>query len=349
MSESAPSARPCSPEQVREAAVWMTLLRGPDRTQNLEQGFARWQAASGANRAAFEVISNAWEQTDALPRGAFPHLSVWQRQGFRQGFLRAGAIVAVLSLLAVAGVLVYLRQAGISTTVGEQRTFVLDDGSRIYLNTDSRVIVDYDEARRHVSLVKGEAMFEVAHRQSSRPFVVTAENRRIEALGTSFVVRREADSVSVTLVEGRVKVSAEEGATGGMAFAGESEPSAEGAQGILLSPGQRVVLSEGRRPELDLPPLDKVVAWRSGHVVFDEVPLAQAVSEMNRYGRVPVQLDGSGLAAIPITGVFRGGDSESFATAVAQTYGLGLERGEGVLRLSGQLPARGKRAEAQAN
>ena len=102
--------------------------------------------------------------------------------------------------------LVYLRSDAVVTGVGEQRTLTLEDGTRIQLNTDTRAVVRYDERLRRVELEKGEAMFEVA-RRPDWPFVVTAGDRQIRALGTAFVVRREAEVLAVTLVEGKVTVT----------------------------------------------------------------------------------------------------------------------------------------------
>src|SRR5688572_17460280 len=140
----------CAREQVREAAVWMTLLRGPDRTEKLERGFNRWLKADPGHKAAFGTISTAWEATAALPRGPFPRLTRWQRAGFREGFLRAAGAVVALALIAVAAILLYQRNAGVATGIGEQRMLALDDGSRIFLNTHTRVVVRFDERQRLV-------------------------------------------------------------------------------------------------------------------------------------------------------------------------------------------------------
>ncbi|MEJ1962448.1 MAG: FecR domain-containing protein [Gammaproteobacteria bacterium] len=91
-------------------------------------------------------------------------------------------MAATLALIAL-GTFFYLRDAGIGTDVGEQRTLTLADGTRIYLNTDTRVVVRYDEHVRRVELKSGEALFEVAHRPD-QPFVVVAGDRTITALGT---------------------------------------------------------------------------------------------------------------------------------------------------------------------
>ncbi len=55
-------------------------------------------------------------------------------------------------------------------------------------------------------LDSGEALFDVA-KNPRRPFIVTAGDRQVVALGTSFVVRRQERQVTVTLIEGKVAVT----------------------------------------------------------------------------------------------------------------------------------------------
>ena len=311
----------CTRDHIREAAVWMTLLRGESRTTRLEEGFRRWVAEDPGHAAAFEKISVAWEETGALKPVPFSHPIRARRVGLRPRFVRAaGAAVAVIACLAVAA-LAYQHSAGISTAVGEQRMVSLEDGSRVYLNTDTRIRVRYEATRRAVELTAGEALFEVAPRSPSRPFVVVLGGRNITALGTSFVVRLDGAKSSVTLLEGKVAVS--EGSSSFLVAA--SKPAKPPETATILVPGQRLTFDAQQIPRVDQPSLERVTAWRSGFVDLDGVPLAAAVVEMNRYSKAKIVVEEPSAAAIPITGIFRAGDSESFVHAVAQSYGLRVD------------------------
>ncbi len=92
------------------------------------------------------------------------------------------------------------------TSIGEQRTVPLDDGSRIALNSNSQVQIEFTADKRTVRLLRGEAFFEVAHNKE-RPFVVIAGENEVTAVGTAFEVRYEPDHIDVTLVEGKVNVT----------------------------------------------------------------------------------------------------------------------------------------------
>ena len=170
----------------------------------------------------------------------------------------------------------------------------------------------YDAGHRLVELKAGEALFEVARTSASWPFIVAVGTERITALGTSFVVRTSDHGTSVVLVEGKVAVISAD------------NTAAHAQSRIVLAPGQRLTLTADKPVKLDRPSLEKVTAWRTGYVDLDDVTLLEAVDEMNRYSRTQISVDlpQSQSAAIAITGIFRAGDSRSFANAVAESYGL---------------------------
>ena len=152
-----------------------------------------------------------------------------------------------------------------STHVGEQRLVVLNDGSRVRLNTDTKLNVRFGLHERRVVLAKGEAFFEAAH-DATKPFIVEADGARVRAIGTKFDVRRAGQNVQVTLVEGRVRV--------GRAAAPNE---------VTLLPNQQLSITPQR---ISAPaPVDGLQAsdWTTGRLVFRGVPLASAIEEINRY------------------------------------------------------------------
>jgi transmembrane sensor len=304
---------PCTKEQAREAAVWMTLLHSPDRNERVDRGFRRWLAAHPGNARAFDAASRGWEAAGLVPKGSFPHhLAANAARSDR--WRRPVAAMAAIMVCMVVGLLWQGRYGGVSTEVGEQRILTLEDGTRIFLNTDTRVVIDYDAQRRAVELKSGEAYFDVAKRGPEWPFVVIAGGKQIHALGTAFVVRRDEDRLLVTLVEGKVTVNEIQ------------RPEATIAE---LHPGQRLTVTERLPARVDEPALEKVTSWRSGYVDLPIMPLAEAVAEMNRYSHERIRLASPEDGNIAVSGVFRSGDNSSFARAVAESYGFRvvLEKG----------------------
>ena len=90
------------------------------------------------------------------------------------------------------------------TDIGVQKTVSLSDGSKILLNTGSRMDVRLSPNERDIYLAKSEAYFKVAH-DNNRPFVVFAGNRTVRAVGSCcFAVRLAGNTWStVTVTERR--------------------------------------------------------------------------------------------------------------------------------------------------
>ena len=305
-------------ELMAEAAAWLAVLHGSDRTNATERGFQQWLKKSPNNARAFEEATVIWEEAGNLPR---PRRLRTSDEGSRS-FFRPMLAAAVTLAIAIVGALLFLRDPGIETGIGEQRVLALEDGTQIMLNTDTRLHVAYDKDVRRVELKEGEASFDVAKR-SDWPFVVIAGGQRVEALGTSFVVRRDEGKVAVTLVEGKVAVSpvtSDRAEHPGANTVNETPPSRSAR--VILSPGQRVVINTGAAPSVDQPELDKVLAWQRREVAFDDTSLIDAITEMNRYSRKPVVIAAPDVAGARVTGLFRAGDSLSFARAVGEAYRL---------------------------
>jgi transmembrane sensor len=320
-----------------EAAAWIARLHGPNRDAHVEEACRRWIADDPERAAAFELLTDTWEKSGQLPRRPIEKVRNWDLRGFHLSLPRALLATCAIAVVAVGITLFCLRTDGVSTVVGEQRTLTLQDGSRVYLNTNSRAVVRFDRQARRVELEKGEALFEVAQ-NSALPFIVTAGDRQVRALGTAFVVRRDPQQLAVTLVEGKVAVSGDsKQETASLLTASTHSPASAGskvatADVFTLDPGQRVTFASGQPPKVDRPRLEKITAWQHGQVSLDNTTLADAVSEMNRYNRMQLVVEDPEVAAIRISGIFRAGDTENFVQALVRTYHLQVQdRGSGVI------------------
>ncbi len=291
-----------------EAALWLVRTTGNRAAGRRDPGFELWIAEHPHHRAAFADVTAVFRDVGvAISRGAPPMPATSASRPWFANHKRSWALAMALCLLVFTGV---VRHFGITdpvyaTAVGEQRSIRLADATKVVLNTDTSLSIDYDAARRRVILDRGEALFEVAH-DPARPFYVEVGGEYVRAVGTVFTVRREAHGIEVTLLSGKVVVG-KNGAP---------------APRLALSPGDRLRLDEGIRPAIDRPVIDDVTAWRRGQLVFDATPIAAAVAEMNRYAARPVMLRGPTPPGARLSGVFETGESEAFARNIAVIYGL---------------------------
>jgi transmembrane sensor len=294
-----------------EAAAWLVRLQQANRDAATESAFKEWMR-DPAHARAFAHATAVWEiipgaarvgKTTAPPaRGGVSRLL--------PTLVMAGLAVTII----VGGLAAYLTRNPVYTTkVGEMETVTLSDGTRVALNTDSKLVVAYTRAERRLRLERGEAMFEVT-KNPQRPLVVQAGQEQVRALGTTFTVRRDREKLAVVLLEGRVEV--------GRRVAGRSQVS----RVAVLAPGQRLTVRSDAGAAVDYPKIETAIAWRRGELMFDGAPLLDAVAELNRYGGAQVQVGDPTLAALHVSGVFQTHDPAEFALAIAELHHLRVVR-----------------------
>lgn len=317
VSSETPAATRSVPDgALADAAAWIARLHGPERTPAVEMGWRDWFGAHPDHATAWEMVSDRWTKSHAIPVGlVHPPVRLRRRHSFRRWPVALAAGLGVVTLF-IAPAFMFLTRGEVTTAIGEQRTLNLDDGTRIELNTATRLVVKYGAATRLVELKSGEAYFSVAH--ESRPFVVMAGSRKVIAMGTSFTVRldQSADATTVTLIEGRVAVAP--------AGAPDILPKAPVGDITLLNAGERLQIRHHAPTAVDTPSMERVTGWMRGQLIFDHTPLSEAVQELNRYSTTRLRLDSPDTGRIRVSGTFRVSDSVSFAHAAADTYNLAL-------------------------
>ena len=197
-----------------------------------------------------------------------------------------------------------------ATAIGEQRVLVLADGSRVTMNTGSQITVDFRPDRRIVRLVRGQALFDVAH-NPKRPFSVAAGGRVVTALGTVFEVQIGRGQLHVTLMRGKVVIDPPRvTATGGT-----TPPAAQAP--TYLAPGQQFTVTLRSAPEVHAVDVNRQLLWRQQLVEFDNAPVSQAVAELNRYSLKPIVISDERVGRMRISGVYKTGDPNAFADLVS--------------------------------
>jgi transmembrane sensor len=305
-----------------EAAAWYAKTNSGRMTNSEVTAFFDWRSNSlnDAEYTRLESLGTGLRAVADDPRlRAIAEAAARRPQ---EGRLRAAlasrprAIAASCGAVLAAGLVAALviappGQQTYSTQVGERRAITLADGSTIELNTDSRVRVKLTKARRDLVLVRGQAMFAVAH-DPGRPFIVTAGDTSVRAIGTRFEVYRTPGAVRVILAEGRVQVSR----------SGAAASNTQPAPPVILTAGQRLDVSAGRAPRPAPVDVATALGWTDGRLTFQDTPLAEAVAEINRYSRGKVVLGPDAPAHERVNGVFDAGDTEAFVTGVGAALDL---------------------------
>jgi transmembrane sensor len=317
-----------------EAADWYARLRTENVSEMDAARFRAWIAADPSHRREFEAIDDFWDDLEVIaksPEVLQERAAIARRRAAttrNEGSAGRSGVVwaAAAALLLVVGVMAWTyggRADRYVTGVGEQRIETLSDGSVITLNTATDIRLHFSPDQRGVELVSGQANFEVA-KDAARPFIVTAGNRSVRAVGTQFDVFKSGDKVTVTLIEGKVAVTPAHASP-----APAPRSSSTTSDEIVLAAGEQVSYGLKSAPttprDADIP---RVEAWRARKLDFSDTPLIEAIAEANRYSRVQIVLDAPALKDARISGRFEAGRNDLFAEGLEGYFHFHVERSE---------------------
>ncbi|HWU77834.1 MAG TPA: FecR domain-containing protein [Rhodanobacter sp.] len=200
------------------------------------------------------------------------------------------------------------------TMIGDLQQVPLADGSNATLSSDSRIVVTLSHGERHVDLQRGEAFFAVA-KDPGRPFVVSAGERRVTAVGTRFAVRRNADGLRVVVTQGVVRLES------------ESHPGSPRQPTTLLPAGSVALASDaGIVVHADsVQEAEEYLSWRSGFVSFHDTPLIAAANEFNRYNARKLVIGDASIGTMRIGGNFRWSNVDAFVRLLQQGFPIRAE------------------------
>ncbi len=287
-----------------EAASWLERRLRPEWNAEDQAGFDAWLKADPANTISFLRVEAAWNRANRLGALRQPMRAASAAQTQRRSFTRfLNMAAAVAGAVAIAGgiaatYMLMPQEKSYVTQVGGHEILALKDGSQIELNTSTVVRVSQNSNERKVWLDKGEAYFRIKH-DPAHPFVVMVGGHRVTDLGTTFLVRRDNDSVKVALIEGLAQFD------GGVA----------NGQHATLKPGD-VVVASAKRMSLAKENTNDIatgLGWRHGLLIFKYTTLADAAAEFNRYNDLKLVIADPAAGRLKIVGTFATNNVAAFA------------------------------------
>lgn len=319
------------------ASEWLELLSTANEAER--EAFAEWLGESRLHVQAFleiaeiefrlhridpkrlhdvnHLLSRIAPNVTPLGRPPLQVMASPKASSMRRSLHVGIALAACVSALAVALYLFHSPRASqFSTAIGEQKTVELADTSVITLNAASKIEVNLQNTERDIELRQGEAIFKVAH-DPTRPFKVHTRAGTVRAVGTQFnVYDRPNGDTRVSVLEGRVQLTARAGADGS---AGASQLLSSGQEGDIRLDGTIQLHSGGN--------VTNTVAWRQRRLMFDNAGLEDMVAEFNRYNSsFRMRLDGVPAGTFRYDGVFDAADPESFVSLLEKEPDLSVER-----------------------
>ena len=293
------------------AATWFSRRGQLDAQQ--QAAFDAWLARDIGHARAYAALQDTARALRTIPRdvaarrttpAAMPAVRA------RRHWLRALPYAAAAMLLLGIGTGSYqwwqqqaIFSASYATQRGQLLAIDLPDGSRLQLDTATRVRVALYRQRREVQLLQGAALFTVRARQG-QPFDVVSGPLRVTVVGTQFSVRNTLahdGQLGVAVQHGQVRV----------AGARQARVDLAAGQGVTAD-------AAGRLSGVASLPPGSVAAWREGRITFDNVPLGQALAEFDRYGDSGLMIRDPAVARLRIGGSFTLQRLDGFAGALPQ-------------------------------
>ena len=307
-----------TPAQEQAAFAWLSLLH--DQPSSGDQAtFSHWLQADPAHAEAYAQAQVVWELTET-PARTLADEEAFALQGYLSAMNRSRRtrVLRWSGALAMAACMVLMIGVGAGwqpsrwvddlgadyvSAPGEIRTVTLADQSHVTLDADSAIAVDFSRGERRVELRRGAGFFSVTH--TGEPFVVDAEKGQARVLGTQFEVRLQPHGAQVTVLSGRVGVTADKHAE----------------QQILIA-GQQVAYGEGSAQKLHAVDSEAQLAWRQGWLNYYKATLAEVVQDLGRYYPGRIVLLNDELAARRVSGSFPSKDPLAVLSSLQGVLGF---------------------------
>jgi transmembrane sensor len=307
-----------TPAQEQAAFAWLSLLH--DQPSSGDQAtFSHWLQADPAHAEAYAQAQVVWELTET-PARTLADEEAFALQGYLSAMNRSRRtrVLRWSGALAMAACMVLMIGVGAGwqpsrwvddlgadyvSAPGEIRTVTLADQSHVTLDADSAIAVDFSRGERRVELRRGAGFFSVTH--TGEPFVVDAEKGQARVLGTQFEVRLQPHGAQVTVLSGRVGVTAD-----------------RHAEQQILSAGQQVAYGEGSAQKLHAVDSEAQLAWRQGWLNYYKATLAEVVQDLGRYYPGRIVLLNDELAARRVSGSFPSKDPQAVLSSLQGVLGF---------------------------
>jgi transmembrane sensor len=306
-----PANRNTEKKWTEQAVDWFLRLQDNRDDAELEAKFQAWLAHDAAAALAYQRVQRLMGDASRMLSSDLD----FTRKAAKRSLPRPRDLIATVALLLLCSGGFLLAdgpmrlRADVISGVGQPRTITLSDGSTVELNASSAIAINLEGSQRRITLLRGEAYFQVAA-DPKRPFVVTAGNGTTTALGTAFDINLTENATCVIVTEHAVMVGPE-----------HSE------QKQRLNERQQLAYDgEGRVGDVEAADPDMALAWRQGRLAFEDRPLASVVEDIARYIPGKIIIAQTALADRRISGSLNLAAPEETLSSFANAFQINVTR-----------------------
>jgi transmembrane sensor len=329
-----------------EALAWIVAMdRGLDPTS--QKALQEWVSLSEINRDALLKEAKMWDELNVLANLSvlFPYDGLERKKPKYKYYLAAASVLVIFILGTMVSNMTGMQNpqmnelsqvqntiASYATLKGNTETINLPDGSKLVLNTDSAVSINFGTEYRNIFLQRGEMHINVK-KDAKRPLNVLVGGKLMQAVGTAFSVQYfDHNNIALIVSEGKVMLAEDSILQKQQTITGQFDTSKEA---MFLTAGEKVELTSSRRiakAELSVENVSSTIAksltWLDGYLSFTGETLEIVVAQINRYLEHPIVLDGDEIKNIRVIGRFENGKTEQFLKGLQTNFNLSLQQHE---------------------
>lgn len=188
------------------------------------------------------------------------------------------------------------------------RSATLADGTDVQIDRDSVVVVSMSDTARRIDVLRGGALFDVAH-DATRPLHVRLGPNDLQDIGTVFDAHHSEDGGRVTVISGKVKVWQRED----MSWAPEGLGEQRSALTELTAGQEATMHVDGSLDVVDHhADLARSTHWLPADIHFESASVADVARRFNAYNSRPLVIEDARIGATLISGRFHARDMDSF-------------------------------------
>ncbi len=286
-----------------EAALWFTRQHSQLFTEQQASEFTDWLAASAEHKQAYKNIAEVWRDCDLMPRPVSLPMPP-QKRTYRWlwrplGNTLAGLFIVALLFMPYSHLPSMLINNMTLVTRDQPKEMILSDGSRLFLNRNSQIRVAYKKEQRQLWLDQGEVFFSVKS-NPYRPFIIHADQRDIQVVGTEFSVSKEQSQIEISVNQGVVAFQTAQQNKKQYLYAGDNA--------VSSAPDSKILVSKIATQD--------IAGWRYGELNFTERPLGEILRQLKPYYDVNIELSPQDLMQRKISGRINLQQPEQFFQAL---------------------------------
>ncbi|WP_276165427.1 FecR family protein [Zobellia alginiliquefaciens] len=270
------------------------LLKSDEKYQKaFSDTVEKWNGVTSPRDFQFNTKASKQKLLEEIDKRSSPISKIRAFSKSSNFRLKAAAMVVVLlgTYFLTNSILEGREWKEFQTVTNEKLKIILPDSTHVWLNQNSSISYNYSNPEERLLKLEGEAFFDVA-RNESRPFLIEGPYFKTQVLGTSFNIHsRNEEDASVSVVSGKVSVSAN-----------------ESNALLLLERGDGAIFRQGDKSlsKRKLNDVDNEMAWIEGRFVFENSTMKSVLNYLSKYYKVTFDLSNENLNNCLITASFKG-------------------------------------------